>query len=137
MRAATFGRDEGLGRAHALVGRERHVRELGLVVEALVAGRGNLVLLAGDAGMGKTRLAEEADTLARAAGVETAWVTCWAEAGAPPFWPWIELLHDPPIGAYTNGFSIFENPPLVDKEGYVPLPQGSGLGVTINKELIA
>ena len=54
-----------------------------------------------------------------------------------PHSPWIELLHDPPIGAYTNGFSIFETPPLVDKEGYLPLPQGPGLGVTINKELIA
>ena len=52
----------------------------------------SLVTVTGPGGMGKTRLAEEADTLARAAGVETAWVTCWAEAGAPPFWPWIELL---------------------------------------------
>jgi L-alanine-DL-glutamate epimerase-like enolase superfamily enzyme len=55
-------------------------------------------------------------------------------------WPhsrWIELLHDPPIGAYTNGFAILEDPPLVDKEGYLPLPQGPGLGVTIKKDLIA
>ncbi|HLJ13832.1 MAG TPA: mandelate racemase/muconate lactonizing enzyme family protein [Bryobacteraceae bacterium] len=51
--------------------------------------------------------------------------------------PWIELLHDPPIGAYTNGFSIMENPPLVDKEGYLRPPDGPGLGVTIKKELIA
>ena len=50
---------------------------------------------------------------------------------------WIELLHDPPTAAYTNGFAIMEDPPLVDKEGYVHLPRGSGLGVTIKKELIA
>jgi L-alanine-DL-glutamate epimerase-like enolase superfamily enzyme len=50
--------------------------------------------------------------------------------------PWIEILHDPPIAAYTNGFSMMENPPLVDKEGYLNLPQGPGLGVEINKELI-
>jgi hypothetical protein len=31
--------------------------------------------------------------------------------------PWIEILHDPPVAAYTNGFSVMENPPLVDKEG--------------------
>jgi len=54
-----------------------------------------------------------------------------------PHSPWIELLHDPPIAAYTNGFAIFEDPPVVDKEGYLPLPQGPGLGVTIKKELIA
>jgi L-alanine-DL-glutamate epimerase-like enolase superfamily enzyme len=29
-----------------------------------------------------------------------------------------------------------ENPPLVDKEGYLNLPQGPGLGVEINKDLI-
>jgi D-galactarolactone cycloisomerase len=50
--------------------------------------------------------------------------------------PWIEILHDPPIAAYTNGFAIMENPPLVDKEGYLNLPQGPGLGVEINKDLI-
>jgi D-galactarolactone cycloisomerase len=53
-----------------------------------------------------------------------------------PHAPWIELLHDPPIAAYTNGFAIMENPPLVDKEGYLNLPQGPGLGVEINKDLI-
>jgi L-alanine-DL-glutamate epimerase-like enolase superfamily enzyme len=30
-----------------------------------------------------------------------------------------------------------EDPPLVDKEGYLNLPQGPGLGVTIKKDLIA
>jgi D-galactarolactone cycloisomerase len=54
-----------------------------------------------------------------------------------PHAPWIELLHDPPVAAYTNGFAIMEPPPLVDKEGYLNLPQGPGLGVEINKDLIA
>jgi L-alanine-DL-glutamate epimerase-like enolase superfamily enzyme len=53
-----------------------------------------------------------------------------------PHAPWIELLHDPPVAAYTNGFAIMQNPPLVDKEGYLNLPQGPGLGVEINKDLI-
>jgi D-galactarolactone cycloisomerase len=51
--------------------------------------------------------------------------------------PWIEILHDPPVAAYTNGFAMMGNPPLVDKEGYLNLPQGPGLGVEINKDLIA
>ena len=54
-----------------------------------------------------------------------------------PHAPWIEILHDPPVAAYTNGFSVMENPPMVDKEGYLNLPQGPGLGVEINKDLIA
>lgn len=54
-----------------------------------------------------------------------------------PHAPWIELLHDPPVAAYTNGFGIFSNPPSVDKNGYMNLPQGPGLGVEINRDLIA
>ena len=50
--------------------------------------------------------------------------------------PWIELLHDPPVASYTVGFSLMANPPLVDKEGYLNLPQGPGLGVEINKDLV-
>jgi tetratricopeptide (TPR) repeat protein len=75
-----------------LVGRERQVRQLCTHIEALSAGRGGLVLIAGEAGAGKTRLAEEALALARNGGVDTHRVTCWAEAGAPPFWPWSQLL---------------------------------------------
>jgi D-galactarolactone cycloisomerase len=51
--------------------------------------------------------------------------------------PWIEILHDPPIEAYTNRFSIFSNPPLVDKDGFIAVPQGPGWGVEIDKALIA
>lgn len=50
--------------------------------------------------------------------------------------PWIEILHDPPISAYTNGFAMFENPPLVDKDGYLNLPQSPGWGVNINRAMI-
>jgi D-galactarolactone cycloisomerase len=51
--------------------------------------------------------------------------------------PYIEILNDPPIAAYTVGFGMMENPPLLDKDGYMPLPQGPGLGVDINKALLA
>ena len=54
-----------------------------------------------------------------------------------PHAPWIEILHDPPVAAYTNGFAIMQNPPLVDNDGFMALPQGPGLGVDINKDLIA
>ena len=56
--------------------------------------------------------------------------------GTWPHCPWVELLHDPPIAPYTNGFEIFENPPTVDADGSVEMPQEPGLGVRINRELI-
>jgi L-alanine-DL-glutamate epimerase-like enolase superfamily enzyme len=53
-----------------------------------------------------------------------------------PHAPYLELLHDPPIGLYQHGFSILQNSPIVDNEGFVALPQGPGLGVEINRDLI-
>ena len=75
-----------------LIGHEREMRQLRAAVDALGAGQGELVLIAGEAGIGKTRLAEETMRAASGAGVASYRVTCWAEAGAPPFWPWSQLL---------------------------------------------
>ena len=51
--------------------------------------------------------------------------------------PYLEIFNDRPIGNYEYPFSIFENPPTLDKEGYFSLPQGPGLGMTIKKEYVA
>jgi L-alanine-DL-glutamate epimerase-like enolase superfamily enzyme len=53
-----------------------------------------------------------------------------------PHAPYLELLNDPPIGSYRHGFSILQDPPLVDTEGHLDLPQRPGLGVEINRDLI-
>jgi L-alanine-DL-glutamate epimerase-like enolase superfamily enzyme len=55
-------------------------------------------------------------------------------------WPhsqWLELIHDPPICSYRDRFSIFVNPPLMQRDGQIAVPQGPGLGVEINPDLIA
>ena len=57
-------------------------------------------------------------------------IASWAHAH------YLELLHDPPVGHYRHGFSIFREPPLVDEDGYVTVPQGPGLGVEIDPDLI-
>ena len=51
--------------------------------------------------------------------------------------PYLELLHDPPVGSYLHRFGIFQNPPRVDKEGLIAVPQGPGLGVDIDPALVA
>jgi L-alanine-DL-glutamate epimerase-like enolase superfamily enzyme len=48
----------------------------------------------------------------------------------------LELDHDPPIGDYRKRFAIFRNPPAVDSEGNITVPQGPGLGVDIDPDLI-
>jgi L-alanine-DL-glutamate epimerase-like enolase superfamily enzyme len=54
-----------------------------------------------------------------------------------PHAPYLELLHDPPIGAYRHRLAIFRDPPTVDATGHMSLPQGPGLGVEIDPDLIA
>ncbi len=55
-------------------------------------GRGRLMLVTGEAGIGKTRLAEEFAAHAAAGGAQVRWGRCWEGDGAPAFWPWIEVL---------------------------------------------
>ena len=52
------------------VGREEMLARLGGAIESTLAGSGRLILIEGEAGVGKTSLAEEIATLARARGVE-------------------------------------------------------------------
>lgn len=49
--------------------------------------------------------------------------------------PYLELLHEPPIGDYRHGFAMMANAPEV-KDGWIELPQGPGLGVEIDPDMI-
>ena len=53
-----------------------------------------VVLVAGEPGIGKTRLAEEVAQQATRGGVAVAWGRCSEEQGAPPFWPWVQVLRE-------------------------------------------
>jgi D-galactarolactone cycloisomerase len=54
-----------------------------------------------------------------------------------PHAPYVELLHEPPIGSYGHRFAIFRNPPTVDATGRMSVPDRPGLGVEIDPDLIA
>ena len=78
--------------ADVLVGRRLTVDALRSAVDAALAGAGGVVLLAGEAGMGKTALAAEAAAYAKARGAVAVWGTCWEGEGAPGYWPWIQVV---------------------------------------------
>ncbi|MEE8045326.1 MAG: AAA family ATPase, partial [Dehalococcoidia bacterium] len=81
------------------IGREREISELTASLERALEGNGGLVMLAGEPGIGKTRLTEEIVTLANDREVRAAWGACYEGGATPPYWPWTlairSLLSDP------------------------------------------
>src|SRR5215467_4412965 len=75
-----------------LVGRDGELGELLAGLDGAAAGSGRLFLLAGDPGIGKSRLAHEAAAQARDRGFTVAWGRCWEAGGAPAYWPWVQSL---------------------------------------------
>ncbi|WP_437724835.1 ATP-binding protein [Sorangium sp. So ce861] len=74
------------------MGRDRELSVLDDLLGAALAGRGSSALVAGEAGIGKTRLLEELAERARARGFAVAWGRGWELGQAPSFWPWLEIL---------------------------------------------
>ena len=75
-----------------LVGRTFEVQRIGACLERARRGAGSVVLVLGDSGIGKTRLAAEATDIARAGGFACAWGDAWPEHDASPLWPWPAIV---------------------------------------------
>ena len=73
-------------------GREPELSELVAGLDDALAGRGCLFLLAGEPGIGKSRLAEELLARARDHGARVLVGRCWEAGGAPVYWPWVQAL---------------------------------------------
>ncbi|PKB71278.1 MAG: hypothetical protein BZY87_06135 [SAR202 cluster bacterium Io17-Chloro-G6] len=72
--------------------------DLTAALDDSLSGRGRLVMLAGEPGIGKTRTALEVANQARDLGAQVLWGWCYDREGAPPYWPWVQ-----PIRAYVQG----------------------------------
>ncbi|HEY1564414.1 MAG TPA: AAA family ATPase, partial [Gaiellaceae bacterium] len=82
-----------------LVGRSRELGQGREALEALRAGRGGVLVVAGDAGIGKTRLLDELRELAEREG--SLWLEgrCVSYGESLPYWPFRDLLRGEWIGA--------------------------------------
>ncbi|MEO6030126.1 MAG: AAA family ATPase [Candidatus Binatia bacterium] len=76
----------------AFVGRVDAMAALRTAFASAEAGRGRLLLLAGEPGIGKTRTAAELASEARASGAIVLTGRCHEGEGAPAFWPWVQVL---------------------------------------------
>ncbi|MGZ4641692.1 MAG: BTAD domain-containing putative transcriptional regulator [Blastococcus sp.] len=75
-----------------MVGRRPELAQLRAVAGQVTGGRAAVLVVEGEAGIGKTRLAEAAAEAGRAAGWTVAWSRCADDAGAPALWPWTQAL---------------------------------------------
>ncbi|WP_283948641.1 ATP-binding protein [Streptomyces panaciradicis] len=106
---------------YPFVGREGVLGELRAALEGAAAGRGGLVTLAGPAGVGKTRTAEEA--AGHAEGLRTLWTWCPPQTSGRAFRPWSRLLRELAADDVACGRLVSGSPPLR------ALVSGAGPGV--------
>ena len=79
------------------IGRQQELALLNAALDDALSGRGQMVMLAGEPGIGKTRLAQELASRAESLGARVLWGWCYEHVGAPPYWPYVQ-----PIRAYIE-----------------------------------
>lgn len=90
--ASTAAVEESRVGGEPFVGRADVLASLAAALARAAGGHGSLVLLAGEAGVGKTRLTDVLVRRAEAHGFEVLVGRCLEADGAPPFWPWLQIL---------------------------------------------
>ena len=86
-----------------IVGRARELDVCRAAFERMLTGRRQLVLISGEPGIGKTRCAEALADIAEDQGSLVLWGRCHEDAGAPPYWPWVQIIR-----AYIEASSLDE-----------------------------
>src|ERR1039458_5202021 len=75
-----------------LIGRDHELTELRRMLYEALAGHGSLVLIGGEAGVGKSHLARAVLEEAKSQGALGIVGHCYEMEGAPPYVPFIEIL---------------------------------------------
>src|SRR5271165_6732067 len=89
----TIGNDTSSGTGRTpYVGRSEERSLLRQAMDRATAGAGGVALIAGEAGLGKTRLVDEIAAEARARGMFVVRGHCYDMEGAPPYVPFVEAI---------------------------------------------
>jgi len=98
------------------VGRRTELRLLHDAMQEAASGRGGVLLVTGEAGIGKTRLMQEVAGWAAEEGWRVLVGRCWEEGGAPAYWPWIQVVREAG-GDFEQLPGTAGTPVSVDPEG--------------------
>jgi tetratricopeptide (TPR) repeat protein len=82
------------GERTPFVGRDAERAELARLLDVMLTGHGGCVLIGGEPGVGKTRLARELMKVARQRGCLCLTGHCYEMEGAPPFVPFVEIVEE-------------------------------------------
>jgi AAA ATPase domain len=105
----------------AIIGRDHPAEVLGAEIARAADSHGGLVLITGEAGIGKTTLAGAAAEEARRRGALVLSGSCWSSDGAPGFWPWVQVVRGLRRAATAGEWAAAE------------ATGGSGLGVLLGE----
>ncbi|MFI6501377.1 AAA family ATPase [Nonomuraea typhae] len=75
-----------------LIGREHPAAILRAEINRALTSHGSLVLVTGEAGVGKSALVSDAAGRAVTAGARVLSAACWEGEGAPGYWPWVQVV---------------------------------------------
>src|SRR5687767_12632427 len=74
------------------VGRSPEMAALHVALAEASSGVPRLVVVGGEPGIGKSRLLDEFASALAGRGTAVHWGRCREAGGAPPYWPWIQVL---------------------------------------------
>jgi len=77
------------------VGRHAEMDQLKARLESTLSGRGGMVTLVGEPGIGKSRTSLELETYAGLRNAQVLWGRSYGSyegGGAPPYWPWVQAI---------------------------------------------
>src|SRR5580704_19391809 len=86
--------------------------ELCTALEDACGGRGRFFLVTGPPGIGKTRLADEVAAHAVSSAMTVLRTGCWEGAGAPAYWPFIQVVRSA-LGAMPHDDDAALELPLI------------------------
>jgi len=79
---------------NTIVGRNEELSILSNCLDESMSGHGQIVMISGVSGIGKTRLADEVSIMMSDLDGTVLRGSCYGQSGAPPYWPWMEATRE-------------------------------------------